>query len=275
MIPASVHAHAHGGGPDSVLWIFALPFAVAIGGYIAATALEGRRGHAWPWMRSYFWVLGCTIALIGLLGPLVTAALTGFFGHMVAHLLASTVAPVLLVLGSPITLALRTLDVVPVRRLSWMLRSGAARLLMNPVVTAALYLGSMWALYFTPLYDLAQVPFFHVLLTALFLVVGYLFTASIVSIDSNRWSIPARAIVLVVVLVVHGVFARLLYAHPLPGVSRGEAELGAQLMFYAGVLVGLALTVLLGVQWHRARGRVVTARAPQISRRSASSSEML
>ena len=253
----SAHEHAHPTGSGSVLWIFVLPFVVAVGGYLAAATIASRRGRPWPWMRSYFWVLGCTVAFIGLLSPLVIASLAGFVGHMAAHLMAGMVAPLLLVLAAPFTLALRALDVVPARRVSRILRSGPARLLMNPVVATMLNVGSMWALYFTPLYNLAEVPFFHLLLMMHFLAVGYLFTASIASIDPNphRWSIRARGIVLLLALAAHGVLAKMLYAHPLPGVERGDVELAAQLMFYGGDLVDLTLLIVLCAQWYRASGR--------------------
>jgi putative membrane protein len=61
--------------------------------------------------------------------------------------------------------------------------------------------------------------------------------------------------VLVVALAAHGVMSKVLYADPLLGVGRGDAELGAQVMYYGGDLVDLALMVLLGAEWYRESGR--------------------
>lgn len=266
----SAHVHAHSsGGADGILWIVAVPFAVAIICYAAGVAIQRRRGRKWSTARTWCWMLGCAAALIGMLGPLVSPAFSGFAGHMAAHLLVGMVAPLLFVLAAPLTLAFRTLDVDPARRLSRILRSAPSRLLTAPLIAAALNLASAWVLYFTPLWELAQVPFFHLVAMLHVLILGFLFTVSIVGVDPNphRASLTVRAIVLVLALAAHGVLARLIYADPPPGVSRGDGEVGALLMFYGGDLVDLALMVLLCAEWYRRSKR----RLPStLERRSAS-----
>lgn len=269
MTPGHVHAHSSGGA-DGILWIVAVPFAVAIASYVAGVMIQGSRDRTWSSARTWCWMLGCAAALIAMLGPLVLPGFTGFVGHMTAHLLAAMVAPLLLVLGAPVTLALRTIDLDPARRLSRVLRSPPARLFTTPVVAAALGVASSWALYFTPLWELAQVPFFHLVVMAHFLIVGYLFTASIVGIDPNphRSSLMMRAIVLVLALAAHGVLAKLIYAQPPAGASRADGEVGAQVMFYGGDLVDLALMVLLCAEWYRVSGRRLTPSALRRRRES-------
>ncbi|HWS49420.1 MAG TPA: cytochrome c oxidase assembly protein [Microbacterium sp.] len=264
MTPAHVHAHPSGGA-DGILWIVAVPFAVAIISYLAGMVIQGRRGRPWSPLRGWCWMLGCGVALIGMLGPLVSPSFDGFVGHMTAHLLVGMLAPLLLVLAAPMTLALRTLDRDPARRLSRLLRSAPARLVTAPAVAAALNIGSMWALYFTPLWELAEVPFFHLVLMLHFLIVGYLFTVSIVGVDPNphRASFTVRAIVLMLALAAHSVLAKLIYAEPPPGVSRGDGEVGAQVMFYGGDLIDVALMVVLCAEWYRVSGRRLTSSTPK------------
>jgi len=68
-----------------------------------------RRGDRWPIGRSVAWVLG--VASIAA----VTCTGVGGYGmelfsvHMVQHMVLSMLSPILLLLGAPITLALRTL----------------------------------------------------------------------------------------------------------------------------------------------------------------------
>lgn len=210
-----------------------------------------------PLRRVAAWLSGCVIAVIALVGPLADSGFAGFAGHMTAHVMIGMVAPLLLVLGAPVTLALRTLDTVPARRISRILRSRPVRVLSMPAVAATLNIGSMAVLYFTPLHSVIDVPLFHIVLMVHFLLLGTLFTASIISIDPNphRASIRTRLIVLVLALAAHGILAKLLYAYPLAGLDRADAELGAQVMFYSGDLVDLALMALLLAEWYRVSGR--------------------
>jgi putative membrane protein len=53
----------------------------------------------------------------------------------------------------------------------------------------------------------------------------------------------------------HGILAKSLYAGPPTGVPAARAEAGAQVMYYGGGVVELALLVLLGVEWYRWTGR--------------------
>lgn len=61
-----------------------------------------------------------------------------------------------------------------------------------------------------------------------------------------------RAGVLVAFVAAHSVLAKWLYAHPPAGVSPADARTGAQLMYYAGDVVDVALIVLLVAGWYAA-----------------------
>lgn len=260
------HVHPDGGGGIPIELVLQFPFAVAAIAYLVAAA-RARRGRGWPWWRSVSWVVGLAIASAGIAGPLATLA-HGFVGHMVVHLLVGMVAPLLLVLGAPVTLALRTLAPVPARRVSALLRSPVPRVLSHPIVAALLNVGALWLLYRSPLHLLvAADPFLHFLVTAHFLTAGYLYTASILCVDPNphRARLSVRGAVLVLSLAAHSVLAKTLYADPPPGVPADEAQTAAQLMFTGGDIVEVALMVLLGLEWYRASGRRL-ARAGEVRR---------
>jgi len=246
--------HVSGSGSLGVEAILALPFALALIFYGAGVVLHRRRGSTWPWYRSIFWVLGIGAAAAGFVGPLAAAAHEDFVAHMWGHLLVGMVAPLLLVLASPVTLAVRTLHVVPARRLSRILSSWPARVATAPVVAAVLNVGGMWLLYSTPLYDAMRGNvLLHLVVMAHFLLAGYLFTVAIIPIDPapHRAGFPLRMVVLVLALAAHGILAKTIYASPPAGVPTPEAQAGAMLMSYAGDVIDAAIITVLCAQWYR------------------------
>jgi putative membrane protein len=250
---SGVHAHDGGAGVGAVVLL--APFALALLLYLSAVAITGRRGRPWPWHRSAFWILGVGAAASAFVGPTTHG---GFTAHMTGHLLVGMVAPLLLVLAAPVTLALRALSVVPARRVSRMLNSIPARTLSHPVVAAVINVGGLWVLYRTPLFTLMLTdPLVHVIVMVHVLIAGYLFTVSLVSVDPapHRASFTMRAAVLVLTIAAHGILAKSLVAVPPAGMTAADAEAGARLMFSGGDAVELVIAVLLCAQAYRAAGR--------------------
>jgi putative membrane protein len=204
-------------------------------------------------MRTASWLSGVLVAAAAAHLALSPVG-SGFVAHMAVHLLLGMLAPLLLVLAAPGTLALRSLSVVPARRLSAVLRSVPVRVLTHPVPAALLNVGGLWLLYASPVYEAMHAN--PLLLVAVHLHVfaaGYLFTVSIAGPDPapHRPSHAIRAAVLVAAVAAHAVLAKYLYAHPPAGVSAGEAAAGSQLMYYGGDAVEMALMVALGAAWYR------------------------
>jgi len=230
----------------------------------AAAAIRLRRpgGRGWPAPRIVAAVLAFCAVSATLVGPIADGASADFAAHMAAHLAVGMLAPLLIVVSAPGTLALRALDVVPARRLSRLLRSGPVRLATHPLFAGALYTGSMWLLYASPLgLSLTGNPRLHWLLLAHFLVAGCLFTASVVPVDPSphRSSFGLRLTVFLLAAAAHSVLAKQLYAHPPPGTTTHEAQLGGLIMYYGGDIVGLAILVVMFARQYtatRPRGRL-------------------
>ena len=226
--------------------------------YSGGVVSSRRRGRDWPIPRTAAWLGGLGIAGAALLGPLAVAAHDSFSAHMLSHLLVGMVAPLALVAGAPVTLALRSLDPRQARLLARALRIAPVRVVFTPVVAGVINVGSLWLLYTTPLVDLMfSSPLLHVLVNVHFLLAGYLFTASLIGLDPNphRASFPVRAAVLVAALAGHGILAKYLYAHPPDGVALTEAQSGSMLMFYGGDVADAVLIGILCLQWYRAAGK--------------------
>jgi putative membrane protein len=254
------NTHAHGGGIPLDVILMVLP-AIAMVGYLSGVVSSHSRGRPWPLFRLVLWTAGIALAAAAVVGPLADAAHDSFVAHMWAHLFSGMLAPLLLVLAAPATLALRTLDVTPARRLSRLLRSAPARLVAHPISAAVLSAGGLWLIYVTPVFESMQTHrFSHLLVHAHLLVAGYLFTAAVVGVDPRPHP-PRRAIsviVLVLVMTSHGILAKHLYAHPPIGVPLADAQQGAQLMYYLGAWVEGAIIFIFCTQWYRAAGQRLT-----------------
>jgi putative membrane protein len=249
------------GSADLVVWEQRLVPALllpATAAYLAGVVRLRRRGDSWPWTRigAAGFGLACLIAV--LLPPL--AAGTTFPEHAVRHLLLALAAPLGFALSAPITLALRTFPHRPRRVVLIALHSRFARALMSAPVVLILDVGAMYALYLTPLYAaMHRHPWLNAALLVHFFLAGCLLSWYLVGSDPmpRRASIRTRIVVLFLTAGSHALLAKLLYAQLLPehGGSPEQLRLGAQIMFYGGDLVELALAVALLSGWYARGGR--------------------
>lgn len=195
---------------------------LAVVGLGAALYLTGvltlrRRGDAWPPGRTVSWLAGLVVIGWATFGGLGLYSHVLFSAHMVSHMMLSMVAPILLVLGAPVTLALRSLpgprvpgEVSPRAMLLAVVHSRLARFLTFPAVGPAIFVGSLYGLYFTPIFEqLMRGQWGHGLMELHFILVGSLFYYVIVGIDPSPLALPpiARFGVLLVTLPFHAFFA--------------------------------------------------------------------
>lgn len=157
-----------------------------------------RRGVSWPVGRTVSWVVGLVLIL------LVTATGTGGYGmqlfsvHMVQHMILSMVAPIPLLLGAPITLALRTMPTsrgragAPRRQLLAFLHSRFAVVVSSPLFSIPVFLFSLYGLYFTPIFDWMMSGFVgHEVMLIHFVLVGLLLFWPILAVDPSPHRQPA------------------------------------------------------------------------------------
>ncbi|MFI9583356.1 cytochrome c oxidase assembly protein [Streptomyces sp. NPDC052236] len=150
-----------------------------------------RRGDSWPVSRTVLFTVGVlTIALVTCTG-LNDYGMVMFSVHMVQHMVISMVSPILLLLGAPVTLALRALPVAarrgskgPREVLLALLHSRYLRIVTHPAFTIPLFIASLYALYFTPLFDfLMESTVGHAAMMTHFLAVGLVFFWPIMGVD--------------------------------------------------------------------------------------------
>ena len=241
-------------GPAAV----ALTLAVLGGGaYAAAVARLRRRGDGWPPARSAAAAAGLVLLAAALLPPL--AEVTSFPGHVARHLLAAMAAPVALALGAPVTLALRTLPGPGRRALLSAVRSRPVRWVTTAPAVLLLAAGGAWAYYLTPLFAAAHHrPWLGALVHVHMFLAGCLLAWYLAGPDPLPRPRTGTALaVLVLAAGSHDVLAKLMYAHALPhhGGPAAEIRRGAQVMFYGGDVVTVALAVAVLSAWYARTGR--------------------
>jgi len=236
-------------------FILATPFLLAFIIYLSCIVISNRNGRPWPFYRTAFWVSGCFISLIAVAGPLADLAHADFRMHMVTHLFLGMLGPLLLALGAPVTLLLRTLSAQKAKRFTSIFRSDILGFLSNPVVTSTLNIGGLWVLYTTDLFGMMhENTIIHILVHAHVFLAGYLFTVSMIYIDPipHRRSYVYRSISLVLALAAHGILSKHIYAYPPNGVPQHEAEIGGMIMYYGGDAVDLMIIIILCYHWYKA-----------------------
>lgn len=149
-----------------------------------------RRGDAWPVGRTISFVVGVLTVALMMCTRLNDYGMVMFSVHMVQHMVISMLSPILLLLGAPITLALRALPVAargsrgPRELLLMLLHSRYLRIVTHPGFTIPLFIASLYALYFTPIFDfLMRSQAGHLVMMVHFLAVGVVFFWPIMGVD--------------------------------------------------------------------------------------------
>ncbi|HWX98931.1 MAG TPA: cytochrome c oxidase assembly protein [Mycobacterium sp.] len=264
-------------------WRFDLVFGTAAivlaGLYVAGVVRLRRRGDRWPPGRILAWLLG-SLALLFVTSSGVGRYMPAMFSmHMVAHMGLSMLVPILLVLGAPVSLALRALPAAgrddPPGMREWILaalHSRLSRLLTNPVVATVLFVAGFYGLYFSNLFDTTVSSHAgHMAMNLHFLISGYLFYWVVIGVDPTPRPIPPLAKVAVVFasLPLHAFFGvELMGTRTVLGAAYyrslglpwhtdllGDQRLGGGIAWAAGELPLVIVMIALLVQWARSDER--------------------
>lgn len=200
--------------PDA-LFLGILVISLAL--YLRGVLILKRQGDTWPVSRTIFFVIGCLVIEFGTSGGLGVYAYFAFSYHMVSHMVLGMVAPIFIILSAPITLALRTLpqgrtvDERGVRgTLITALHSRVVGIWVNPIVALALFDGSLFVLYLTPLFGGMMLSHTgHFFMDMHFILAGLLFFHVIIGVDPNPKRVPylARIVLLFAAMAIHAFFS--------------------------------------------------------------------
>jgi cytochrome c oxidase assembly factor CtaG/putative copper export protein len=271
-------------GPPTALrlafdWRFSILFGTAAivlaALYLAGVRRLRRRGDRWPVGRTAAWLCGCAALLVATSSGIGRYGPAMFSVHMGEHMILSMLVPILLVLGGPVTLALRALRPAgrsrPPGPREWLLaavHSPPARWLTHPLVSLPLFVGSYYVLYFSGLFA-AALPEHgaHLLMNLHFLLTGLVFFWPLVGVDPAPRRLPPAARLGVVfasvpfhaffgvalmssATVIGGDFYRSLALPWVPDPLRDQ-QLGGGLAWASGEIPLVLVVVALLVQWAR------------------------
>ncbi len=237
-----------------------------------------RRGDKWPVGRTVAFVVGVLSVLLVMCTGLNDYGMVMFSVHMVQHMVISMVSPILLLLGAPVTLALRALPVAarrgskgPREVLLALLHSRYLRIVTHPAFTIPLFIASLYALYFTPLYDFQMGSTVgHAAMMTHFLAVGLVFFWPIMGVDPgpHRPGYVMRMLELFAGMPFHAFFGIALMMATEPMIKAYEnqpASLGIDALSDQNAAGGIAwafseipsvlVLVALVFQWYRSEQR--------------------
>ncbi|MHB1474386.1 MAG: cytochrome c oxidase assembly protein [Dermatophilaceae bacterium] len=118
--------------------------------YAVCLVRARRRGARWHWLRSVtFFILGTGSLVYATCGALAAYRTSLFWVAAIQAAVLSAVTPMGLALGDPITLAEKALGDKGVGQVRRVLTGSAARVLMFPLVSSLLAVGSLIAVFFT------------------------------------------------------------------------------------------------------------------------------
>ena len=257
-----------------VEWLFLATGLLAVGLYVAGVVRLRRRGDAWSVLRTLSWVVGWLLFLYATNGVLGIYGRVAFSWHMTLHMVEAMVVPIFLVLGAPVTLALRTVrprsdgTLGPREMLLALVHSRFLAVVGNPVFAAVFFFMSLVVFYWTGLFQLAlETHTGHLLMTAHFVLAGYLFAWVLVGVDPGpkRWSPALRLVVLFATISFHAFFGVAMISGTtllggdffptidLPWVTDPLADqrYGGGVAWAIGELPSLVLALTVALQWFR------------------------
>ncbi len=248
--------------PLAIVSIFAAAWLYGMGLRRAA-----RAGTPHPRRSAVAFYAGLAAVALALASPIDAYAEASFSVHMAQHLLLTLLAPPLLALGAPITLALRTTRPATTKLLSRLLRSEVAAVLSNPVVGWVLFAGVGFGIHLTALFDVAlRSPAIHALEHALWVGAALAYWWPIVGRDPtpHPMSYPVRLLSLFLAMPAMSFLALAIYSARAPlydwyaslPAPWGPAALadqrgGATMMWLVGNLALVVAMLIVAAAWKR------------------------
>ncbi|HET8866938.1 MAG TPA: bifunctional copper resistance protein CopD/cytochrome c oxidase assembly protein [Agrococcus sp.] len=240
--------------------------------YLAGVRRLARRGDRWPVLRTVSWTAGVLLLWWCTSGALNVYQEFQFSLHMLVHMLLGMAVPVLLVPGAPITLAMRAIrkrtDGTRGGR-EWMLAIVHSRYLQvigHPIVSAAIFVLSLWVFYYTPVFGWAMEDHLgHVWMVLHFVGAGYLFVSAIIGADPGPARPPyaLRLVLLIGTMVFHAFFGltlmtgeALLLADWFGAMGNGidaleDQQVGGGIAWSIGEIPTVILAIITTVKWSR------------------------
>ncbi|WP_162688552.1 cytochrome c oxidase assembly protein [Streptomyces sp. ICC1] len=270
--------------------VFAFGTGAAAALYLVGVFRLRARGDRWPVGRTIAWMLGLAVTVLATMSGLAVYGKVMFSVHMGQHMILAMTVPILLVLGAPATLALRTLptagkgETAGLREaLLWLLHSRYVKVISHPAVAGILFIGSAFAVYSTSWFEtLMGSHLGHTAMLIHFLAIGLLFFWVIIGVDPGPRRPPhlGRLFVLMLTMPFHSWFSiSVMSSTGIIGARWWEAVgrtwgpslaedqyNGGAIAWATGDIPVLITTIILAAQWVRSDRREARRVDRQIDR---------
>jgi putative copper resistance protein D len=230
---------------------------------------------AWSALRTISFMIGIGLVIWTTNAGISMYSKVSFEYHMIQHMILSMIAPIFIVLGTPITLALRAL---PAQKTSdhrsireWilaLLHSGYSKLITHPLIVLGIFTFGLYGLYFTPLFATLMASHIgHIFMELHFLISGLLFSYVVIGADPSPRTVPywARLMIVLVGLSIHAFFAIAIMQSSEPiGVDwyiqvqppwlpnlLADTTAGGSIAWALGEIPTFLLLVIVAVMWSR------------------------
>ncbi len=258
------------------LWV-AIILTLAFSYLIGAVKVR-RRGDKWPVLRTACWLVGLLALAYITSGAPAVYGMVLFSTHMLGHMALTMVVPLFLVLGAPVTLALKALTprtdgTRGIRE--WILigvHSRYSKIITNPIFAAVNFAGSIVIFYYSDLFGFAlREHVGHELMVVHFLLTGYIFILTMIGIDPlpGRAPYPLRLVILLATMAFHAFFGvavmggtSLIQASYFGNMGRewglsalADQQLGGSLMWGIGEIPTLFVAIGVAYQWSKSDAR--------------------
>ena len=253
---------------------------VAAGLYTVGLIRIKQNQITWSTLRTISFMIGIGLVIWTTNAGISMYSKVSFEYHMIQHMVLSMIAPIFIVLGTPITLALRAL---PAQKTSdhriireWilaLLHSGYSKLITHPLMVLGIFTFGLYGLYFTPLFaSLMASHTGHIFMELHFLISGLLFSYVVIGADPSPRTVPywARLMIVLVGLSLHAFFAIAIMQSGEPiGVDwyiqvqppwlpnlLADTTAGGSIAWALGEIPTFLLLVIVAVMWSRSDTRL-------------------
>ena len=258
-------------GRPNLLWVVIV--VAAISWYVIAWVRARRLGRPYPIVRLAAWCAAWLLTLFLAVTGLWEYSTVQYTWHMVVHMTVNMMVPVLAVLGGPLGLITAASDPRPGRvgaaaALEALEASRPWQVLTSPLVAWLLYVGSLFAVYFTPAFTyLMKYHWAHQLMLLFFMVTGYLFFDHIIGSDKAGRQLPhlLKLALVISIMPFHAIFAvSILSSRSLIGADfyetlavpwitdlLAEQNTAGQATWFLGEVPLFIVIAVLAAQWFR------------------------
>ncbi len=259
--------------PDTVVLPLVLVAGVLYLGGVRRLGRRRPRPQPWPRVRTASFGAGLAVIALATMSGLARYDTVLLSLHALQHVAIGMVGPFLLALGAPVTLALQAARRPAKEVLLRVVHHRVVGVVTHPLVAWALFGGTLFALYFSPLLGLSlRNDSVHALVHLHVVGVGMLFWWPAVGLDPSRRPLapPGRLLYVLVAVPFHAFLGLVVLsstAHPLGGAEYGrvardwgpsllaDQRTAAGLMWAGGELLGAAAAAVVGLRWFREEQR--------------------